>query len=739
MVKTRKENRAKAFLGMIGKLSSAVKRNPLLFLAIPAGIVLTFPLLLFFYFLFLVRPILKAKPQEALPPDKGANTVIEPDSITAKGAPCPVRITFELKEGFISRGGALRIRPGRVLKLPDGRWKLALQWAAGWGEIQRKKKDRPNYAAVRIWKNGTKVCPEKISIEIQNNAYRKTLVRWLKRKFIQKLGFKLEPLNPKDAFLDSAGLTVRFVDEEIVKGDTVEFVIGEGARLTPPAAPIETDFAVEIDRTGSGKFHIAESVPTLRATGGEPARLEIIAPSRVFMNKRFRVVIRCVDEHGFSTTHYSGKLRIFPDEGISAPEVVRLAEGECFARIECVCSKAGILKIRARDESRTLLGESNPIECGAGGNLLLWGDLHTHSIISDGTMEPAYLYEKAAGELGRDFAAVPDHDIWSLGEERSRTKEEFELMVAEANRYYVPGHFVTFPAYEWTHHHRGHRTIIFGPGELPVLLSHKDRRFDTPEKILTALKGKRVIAVPHHPAWKTHLGEMFFDWGSPEFENQRLVEVYSTHGCSEYYGCPKPISHATLIEGIRGKIYRAFLREEYAGPTSGSYVRDALARGNKLGLCAGSDDHQVGADPRKGIGVTYNGGLTGVYCASLTRESVWDAIYQRRIIATTGERIIIELVVNGYPQGSEITSDGPPEIRARIAGTSPLALVEVVKFDGNDYSTIYFLEDTGAFADFTFRDRGFSSDSFYYLRVIQSDESMGWAGPIWVSRSNRRT
>lgn len=710
----------------------------LVILAIPVLIALALPLLLFLLFLLFVRPILKATPREAHPPQKGYTASIEPSSLIAKGEPQPLRITFEPRNCAISRGGALRLTPGRVLRLPDGRWRLSLQWGAGWGDFQRKSKDRPNYSAVRVWKNGTRVHPDKISIEIVDNASGKTLLRWLKRKFLLKLGFRLTPLNPKDAFLNQQGLNVRFIDEEIGTGDIVEFTIGEGAGLKPPAAPIETDFTIEIDRYGTGDFRIASSIPTLKVTGGEPSRFEIIAPSRVFPNRRFEAVVRCVDEHGFSTPHFSGNLRLMPDEGISAPARVSLKEGKCFTRIECICLKTGYFRIKASDESGMLLGESNPIECCTSGNLLVWGDLHTHSLISDGTMEPSYIYTKSAGELGRDFAAIPDHDIWSLGEEHSRTPEEFQFMVAEADRYYDPGKFVTFPAFEWTHHHLGHRTIIFGPGESPALFSHRDKNFDTPDKLLEALKGKRVIAIPHHPAWKTHFGEMYFDWGRTDSENQRLVEIYSTHGCSEYYGCPRPISHTALIEGFRGRVYRAFLGKEYAGPETGSYVRDALAEGYKMGLCAGSDDHLVGADPRKGIGVVYKGGLTGAYAAALTRESVWEALYNRRVVATTGERIILELTINGFPQGSDVLSDGPPEIRARIAGTSPIALAEVIKYDGTNYSTLHFIENRDTVAEFSIKDSRFASYSFYYLKVIQSDGAMGWAGPVWVYKPGYR-
>jgi hypothetical protein len=38
-------------------------------------------------------------------------------------------------------------------------------------------------------------------------------------------------------------------------------------------------------------------------------------------------------------------------------------------------------------------------------------------------------------------------------------------------------------------------------------------------------------------------------------------------------------------------------------------------------------------------------------------------------------------------------------------------------------------------AHFTFRDEQWGGeDSFYYVRVIQTDKNMAWASPIWVRR-----
>jgi hypothetical protein len=57
-------------------------------------------------------------------------------------------------------------------------------------------------------------------------------------------------------------------------------------------------------------------------------------------------------------------------------------------------------------------------------------------------------------------------------------------------------------------------------------------------------------------------------------------------------------------------------------------------------------------------------------------------------------------------------------------------------FEGaSGYTTAW--ESGGGASDYVidWTDNGFREDCFYFLRVIQEDGHMGWAGPTWVKRS----
>jgi hypothetical protein len=697
-------------------------------LLILLSVAIASPLLLFLVFLLLIRPLKRTEKKEAQPPYVSGSVEVSPNEVVAGGNPVPVKVTYRVGPEGIDKGGAIRLSQGKILRFGPGRWRLSLQWANGWGLLQRRRPGKPDFVEVSMSRSGAD-----LEVSLMERAIPRSQLAWLKRKFLQKAGFRLECFDPKDTFLENQKVMVTVAGGRLEKGDTVEFSLGAGQGLEVPYEYMETDFAIEVDPRGSGEFLLEAAVPTIKAVGGEPFRFEVIAPSTAAPGEKILVLVRCLDSRGVLTPNFSGSILLSSSGEVQVPKRAVFPEGgEGVTWFEAIAVGRGIGRIHARDGAGKIEGESNPVVCAEGQYRLLWGDMHTHSLVSDGTMEPGYFYHRARDLLGWGFTVVADHDIWSLGEEYARSQEELELMFRTAEENYGPGRFVTFPAYEWTEHHHGHRNVVFGPGERPEFFPHTDPECSTPESLMRTLEGRNVILIPHHPAWKTHYGEMRFDWGPAGNPPQRLVEVYSRHGCSEFYGCPRPLTHVALMEGIQGKVVRAFLGDEFAGPDSGSYVRDALAAGHRLGIVAGSDEHLVAADPRKGIGQIYEGGITGVFATAATREAVWEALWNRRVCATTGARILMELRVNGELQGAELKADSPPRITGHVVGTADLELVELVKFDGEKYSTPRKWEGSGPEAVIDFTDKDFRRDSFYYLRALQSDGHIGWAGPTWV-------
>ena len=85
------------------------------------------------------------------------------------------------------------------------------------------------------------------------------------------------------------------------------------------------------------------------------------------------------------------------------------------------------------------------------------------------------------------------------------------------------------------------------------------------------------------------------------------------------------------------------------------FVRQYLSHGHRVGLIAASDDHlsHPGYSAPNRNSLAQRGGLGAVMAPERSRDAIFDAMKQRRTYATTGDRIILDVNVNGTPMGQE--------------------------------------------------------------------------------------
>jgi len=361
-----------------------------------------------------------------------------------------------------------------------------------------------------------------------------------------------------------------------------------------------------------------------------------------------------------------------------------------------------------------------------------FGDLHAHSAYSDALNDVDEFYCRYRDAYGYDFAALTDHDFLD-GMELSLS--ELKVIWNHADRVTRTGEFVALYGYEWTapalaDHAgegrtvgEGHRHILY-PEQSGPLVSYGEESANTGKKLLRRLQGVRALVIPHHTAWSGT------DWDAHDPELQRLIEVCSTHGRFEFPG-NQPIGY----------------RRDHLHP--GKYVVDALARGYRLGFVGGSDSHglrwhatemegragHIAAGTRVGWKEdAFRTGMTVVLAPELTREALFQALYDRRCYATSGEPIVLDVRVNGELMGSELSSSTPPQITVSVRGTAPIRSIEVVR-SGHPFGGVHCLPGEGL-TDMTFslHDRMIipGETHYYYVRVLQEDGNMAWSSPIWV-------
>ena len=347
----------------------------------------------------------------------------------------------------------------------------------------------------------------------------------------------------------------------------------------------------------------------------------------------------------------------------------------------------------ARDQARA--------EANAGGEkyMLLWGDFHKHSNISrcssGNEPGPDDHYKYAHDVCRYDFVAMTDHSEHTSNANWWRIQKLADL-------YNVPGSISVLYGYEWSAKHPiGHHNVIFPDRPAPILRSNLEGARTTADLWASLAKaGVKALTIPHTSADP----RMGTDWSENDDRFQRVCEIFqSCRGSYEYDGCPRQHSNAT---------------------SKGGFYQDGLAKVYRMGI-VGSSDH--------GWGTAY----VVAWAKENTRESAFDAVYARRCYGSTAYGIMLDFRVDGHMMGSEIEASGPPEITVSARGTVPIRQIDIFsggkcvltrgsvgKPIGERAVTLSWTPDELAVGT-----------TWYYARVIQGDDEMAWASPVWVTRS----
>lgn len=565
-------------------------------------------------------------------------------------------------------------------------------------------------------------------------------------------------MNMKTANQEISRVRVKLTEGELARGDEIIVSIGAGGQLKTPHYPAYIDIAVETDGDGDGSYALIDNSPMVR-TRCEARAIDVIAPSTPRPGESFEIAIQsdCVDIYEEPDPLYETTFRI-ESNGLELPAHAEIKKGDLGrTSIEAKARGEGVFWVKALDVRSNYEAVSNPIIVREKGMRLYWGDLHRHSILGDGAWKPKTVYMHARDIEHLDFVSisehdlnqvtyymVKDHDLTRVPDVRHR-EGKWEYLESVAREFNAPGRFVTLAGYEWTSHELGHRNIYFSPGMETEYPNHIDPPTDTADGILGHFENRDVVIIPHHPAWRG--GEEMkdvIDWGSKEFSRQKLVEVYSQHGCSEYYRNPYPIHGDSIMflalprglddDGNPDKEVpwyipiKGYQPTDASPPGNGNYVQEALADGRKLTLIAGSDAHFMSH-----YKMSYRNGLMGAWAPELTSSAIWNAMDSRLVYGTTGARIFVEFFVNGKPMGSDMKVSSPPDLTGRVIGTAPLEKVEIVRYADGRYDVVMSKEPNETEVELGFKIRSFSGTGFYYVRVTQADGHIAWAGPTWVT------
>ena len=382
-------------------------------------------------------------------------------------------------------------------------------------------------------------------------------------------------------------------------------------------------------------------------------------------------------------------------ESVSLPASIELTAPEHTARVGLSLSLS-VAALRPSGDSVEVPVATDTVQLGVvDAAELYWGDLHVHTNLSNDGCEmpnqfcdsrdgvPASDAIDIAADNGLDFFALTEHAEWEVfapdgGEDYDIWAEQQELALSSSDTLLLVG-------YEWTNNKEitdlestfpgGHKTVLFRDAEVcdRYRVSASDERESVrkltratyigwheplakePVQLFSALEDAQascgespVMTFFHHPALEKPQPVDFEASGNaPDPRFERLVEIYSEHGCSE---CIDTTADDCDFQ----------LNENYEYVVRGA-VQTALKNGYQLGFVGGTDAHDgragslddgpsyhgpLGTTPPADTGdPSYlnlqfaPGALTGVYLEhGLARTDLFDAMWDRATLATSGPR-----------------------------------------------------------------------------------------------------
>jgi len=475
--------------------------------------------------------------------------------------------------------------------------------------------------------------------------------------------------------------------------------------------------------------HLMVGACSMHILGGAIRQLRAYVPAQAAPGEPLDILVR--PEDGFSNLSCQrlGELAAFlGDEELEA--AVEDVAGSTCKRVRVCLPRAGVHRVRVRDGRTGCEAVANPTVCSASppAQKVYWGMIHGHTEMSDGQGTLDHYFRQMRDEAALDFAAPGDHD------HLYETSDAFWQRTCQAvKEWHEPGRFVTFLGYEWAKWRRkgeGDRNVYYLGDDRPLYRSDFGH-YPWPPDLFAALRDETALIIPHH----TGHGGSFCDWTDHDPEHERLVEIFQIRGSYERVDDnPLPESRdmqaraATVPEG---------------------YVDRALAMGWRVGFTAGGDDHigHAGTDFPMGGPGRYKAGLMSVLATECSREAIWDALWRRRVVATSGPRMLLSFELDGQPIGSELDVASMPaladrrSLRIEFHGTAPVERIDIIRSN----AIVHSVPGDGMDCELTWDDTTPLDECllpaarhcdhpfcFYYVRVIQSDREVAWASPIWI-------
>ncbi len=527
----------------------------------------------------------------------------------------------------------LRYRVGRSGIADSGWLKLCFKYYSDW-DLQTDDPGGRDHATAEVSRRGD-----------LGGAYPESLAS------VARLAVKFDHKGGERPF--QKALLIHLEDGFLRPGDEIEIRLGD-RRGGGPGTRVQTfvedgfTFRLYADVLGTSRMgHVGDVAVDIAA--GPAARLVATGPRVVTAGAAVPVVAHLEDRWGNVVTGAPGAVVV------DAKRVELPAAGWAAASVDLPAPALGahLLPVAAELGDGGRFETTLPLDVVAAdalpGERAYFADLHAHSDDTVGTQDTPYNLDYARRVGGLDALGYTANDFqikaaaWERVVELCREAEE-------------EGSFVVYPGVEWCGNAGvgGDHNVVFLGEDMTLARSLEwhdsmTAAAPTPEHWPITALHDAYAERPDDYLLIPHLGgrRAIFDWHHPGLE--RLVEVHSAWG------------------------------------TGGWFLREALARGLRLGASAASDEHRgrpgAGAPGANIFGT--RGGLTGVLAPELSHAAVGATLRARRTWATTGARAVALLRAGEMWMGDERQLDGEPLVLSwSLYGEAPWEEVALLDAEG---------------------------------------------------------
>ncbi len=511
----------------------------------------------------------------------------------------------------------------------------------------------------------------------------------------------------------------------LVNGDVVEFDFGcystNGRGFTPSRlAKLEHFyFQTKHDSLHTTLPSAVDSFPILQQPQNV-YRITALAKSNPDINSQFELKVVAYDKLN-NPCHYGGTIHFSNFDG-----TMNLPNDYTFTPLDngvhsFFLSISDTMLHRIQISDGTLTGMSNPLIVDNSGLKVFWGDLHTHSQLSHhGLSYPIDVFNYGKKISFLDYLAFTEHSYIP--------DSQYRAGISIGNQFNQDGSFVTFNGYEWSTLNYGHQCAYFKDDNPPAIITN----YNSPNYFINTVRAQGGLINITHPSglWGTY-ASFYVNWSYFDPAVQTNSEITGNSGiCFEI-------------------IDNSFSTARQCAP--GTSVQDGLAANHVFGFIGASDNHQgrpgKNPNPEATSAYTYvypnlitkDVGLSASFAPALNRTDIFTSLANRHNYATTGARILMKFNIGNHVMGDYFTWDslamGLPVLHGTIHGTDTITQIDIVR---NNQTLVSFTPGTYDYT-FSYTDSTAAINSYYYLRVSQSNTDMAWSSPIWLLDSSAFT